>query len=159
MFDYGLCISSMQIQDYFDLVFVANATAGIKMIMEAFREQKDGFWYGYHKDAHTSLVGVREAARAGHHCFMSDAEVEEWLQARDSNSAFLCQDELALFAYPAQSNMDGRRLDLTWTGRLRSSKQSKNTYTLLDAAALVSTSPLDLSKPVAGSRLHRPQLL
>ena len=130
---------------YFDLVFVANATAGIKMVMEAFREQKDGFWYGYHKDAHTSLVGVREVAKAGHHCFMSDDEVEDWLQARDSNSEFLCQDELALFAYPAQSNMDGRRLALTWTGRLRSSKQSKNTYSLLDAAALVSTSPLDLS--------------
>ena len=131
--------------DYFDLIFVANATAGIKMIMEAFRERESGFWYGYHKDAHTSLIGMREAAKAGHHCFMSDAEVEAWLHARDSESAFLCQDELALFAYPAQSNMDGRRLPLDWTGRLRSSKQSMNSYSLLDAAALVSTSPLDLS--------------
>lgn len=133
--------------DCFDLIFVANATAGIKMVMEAFREQKDGFWYGYHKDAHTSLVGVREAAKAGHHCFISDEEVEEWLRARDSDSAFLCQEELALFAYPAQSNLNGRRLDLGWTGRLRSSKQGKKTYSLLDASALVSTSPLDLSDP------------
>lgn len=131
--------------DYFDLVFVANATAGMKLVMEAFREQDGGFWYGYHKDAHTSLVGIREAAKAGHHCFMSDEEVEDWLRARESDSAFLCENELALFAYPAQSNMNGRRLDLSWTSRLRSSKQSKNTFSLLDAAALVSTSPLDLS--------------
>ena len=133
--------------DYFDLIFVANATAGMKLVMEAFREKQEGFWYGYHKDAHTSLVGIREAAKAGHHCFMSDEEVEDWLRARDSDSAFLCEDELALFAYPAQSNMNGRRLDLSWTGRLRSSKQSKNTFSLLDAAALVSTSPLDLGDP------------
>ena len=129
----------------FDLIFVANATAGIKVVMDAFREQEEGFWYGYHKDAHTSLVGVREAAKLGHHCFMSDAEVEAWLQARDSGSAFWCQDEIALFAYPSQSNMDGRRLPLSWTGCVRSSRNSGKTYTLLDAAALVSTSPLDLS--------------
>ena len=133
--------------DCFDLIFVANATAGIKMVMEAFQEQEGGFWYGYHKDAHTSLIGVREAAKAGHHCFTSDDEVEAWLHARDSDSAFLCQDEIALFAYPAQSNMNGRRLPLEWTGRLRSSRQSTNSYSLLDAAALVSTSPLDLSNP------------
>ena len=131
--------------DDFDLIFVANATAGIKMVMEAFREQEGGFWYGHHKDAHTSLVGVREAAKLGHHCFMSDAEVEAWLQARGSDSAFLCQDEMALFAYPAQSNMDGRRLPLRWTGHLRSSKNAVRTYSLLDAAALVPTAPLDLS--------------
>ncbi|MDI1491021.1 MAG: hypothetical protein OHK93_002226 [Ramalina farinacea] len=63
--------------EHFDLVFVANATAGMKLVMDAFREQEQGFWYGYHKDAHTSLHG-------------------------------------------------------------------KNTYSLLDAAALVSTCPLDL---------------
>ena len=52
----------------FDVVFVANATAGIKMVMDAFRDQDEGFYYGYHRDAHTSLVGVREAAKE-HRCF------------------------------------------------------------------------------------------
>lgn len=129
--------------DLFDVVFVANATAGIKLVMEGFREQEHGFWYGYHKDAHTSLVGVREAAKGTHRCFGSDNEVEEWLD--EGCNALPEGNSLGLFAYPAQSNMNGRRLPLSWTGQLRSSKLGKHVYSLLDAAAMVSTSPLDLS--------------
>ncbi|KAH8731332.1 pyridoxal phosphate-dependent transferase [Phaeosphaeriaceae sp. PMI808] len=121
----------------FDVIFVANATAGIKLVMDAFRDQEDGFWYGYHRDAHTSLIGVREAA-ADHKCFTSDAEVTEWIERQDNEGS-----RTALFAFPAQSNMNGRRLPLEWSHRIRNSKH-KNAYTLLDAAALVSTSPLDL---------------
>ena len=128
--------------DRFDLVFVANATAGIKAVMEGFREQERGFWYGYHQDAHTSLVGVRETARCTHRCFGSDGEVLEWLD-EDADS-LPGGHSLGLFAYPAQSNMNGRRLPLSWTGQLRSSKLGTRVYSLLDAAALVSTSPLDL---------------
>ncbi|PVH97776.1 molybdenum cofactor sulfurase protein-like protein [Periconia macrospinosa] len=124
----------------FDVVFVANATAGIKLVMEAFRDQEEDYWYGYHRDAHTSLVGVRESA-SHHRCFSSDAEVEEWILAQDTQPA---SSTLALFAYPAQSNMNGRRLPLNWPRRLRINRNS-NVYSLLDAAALVSTSPLDLS--------------
>lgn len=131
--------------DMFDLVFVANATAGIKLVMEGFREEEQGFWYGYHRDSHTSLIGVREAARCGHHCFGSDGEVEEWLEGRFDIETKLNDYVKGLFAYPAQSNMNGRRLPLSWTGRLRSSTHGKRVYSLLDAAALVSTSPLDLS--------------
>jgi selenocysteine lyase/cysteine desulfurase len=53
----------------FDLVFVTNATAGIKLVGEIFRDyavsratgkvKALGFWYGYHCDADTSVVGVR----------------------------------------------------------------------------------------------------
>ncbi len=131
--------------DEFDLVFVANATAGIKMVMEGFREHEGGFWYGYHRDSHTSLVGVRETARAGYHCFRNDMEVEEWLGGLDPTESIGVEDALGLFAYPAQSNMNGRRLPLSWPKRLRLSKLGNRVYSLLDAAALVSTSPLDLS--------------
>ncbi|KAF2405406.1 PLP-dependent transferase [Trichodelitschia bisporula] len=116
--------------DDFDVVFVANATAGIKLVMECFREE--GFFFGYHRDSHTSLVGVREAATESR-CFESDAEVETWLRS-DVRSK-------SLLAYPAQSNMDGRRLPLEWCAAART---SPHIYTLVDAAALVSTSPLDL---------------
>ena len=131
--------------DLFDLVFVANATAGIKLVMEGFREQEHAFWYGYHRDSHTSLVGVREAAKAGHHCFESDEEVEDWIQHHDAMMTDSNAPIMRLFAYPAQSNMNGRRLPLRWAYEFRSSKTRKHTYSLLDAAALVSTSPLDLS--------------
>lgn len=133
--------------DHFELVFVANATAGIKLVMESFRDHENGFWYGYHKDSHTSLVGVRQAAAAGQHCFESDEEVEQWLTGGDNLSTFSNDASLGLFAYPAQSNFNGRRLPLSWPGRVRSSHfiQRQRIYTLLDAAALASTSPLDFS--------------
>ncbi|KAG9623344.1 PLP-dependent transferase, partial [Aureobasidium melanogenum] len=122
--------------DDFDLVFVANATAGIKLVADALREHESGFWYGYHRDAHTSLIGVRELAKE-HHCFAEDKEVEDWIEQEEQDT----QTRLGLFAYPAQSNMNGRRLPLDWCGRTR----NKGMLTLLDAAALVSTSPLFLA--------------
>ncbi|KAL9126019.1 MAG: hypothetical protein Q9175_007987 [Cornicularia normoerica] len=57
-------------------------------------------------------------------------------------------EALELFAYPAQSNMNGRRLPLDWPARLRStSQEGREVYSLLDAAAYVATSSLDLSDP------------
>lgn len=122
----------------FDVVFVANATAGIKLVMDAFRDHEDGFWYGYHRDAHTSLIGVRELATQ-HRCFATDAEVDDWIQQPTN------EGRTRLFAYPAQSNMNGRRLPRDWSQDIRAASNEGDTYTLLDAAALVSTSPLDLS--------------
>ncbi|MCJ1243846.1 hypothetical protein MMC30_001043 [Trapelia coarctata] len=132
--------------DAFDVVFVANATAGIKLVADCFREHTNGFWYGYHNDAHTSQVGVREVAR-NHKCFESDEEVNGWIAGHDGNQFEQAGDSVVgLFAYPAQSNMNGRRLPLNWCGQIRNRSKGniKAVYTLLDAAALVSTSPLDL---------------
>jgi len=132
--------------DHFDIVFVANATAGIKLVTDAFRDQIGGFWYAYHRDAHTSLVGARETAMAGHHCFESDSEVEDWLSGKDRPGTTDGDAGVGLFAYPAQSNMNGRRLPRSWPCKIRSSglTEHNRVFTLLDAAALVSTSPLDL---------------
>lgn len=41
--------------------------------------------------------------------------------------------------------MNGERLPLDWTGKLRFSLHHPNSYSLLDVAALVSTTPIDLS--------------
>ena len=132
----------------FDLVFVANATAGIKLVTEAFRALPGGFSYVYHQACHTSLVGIREEAQEAL-CSPSD-DIESWISAR-KQVAFPCQRPNTLFAYPAQSNMDGRRFPLTWASSLRnraSSSRQNNTnraWTMLDAAAYAATSPLDLS--------------
>ena len=125
----------------YDIVFTANATAAVKLVMEAFRAQNGGFWYGYHVDSHTSLVGVRESAKE-HRCFESDGDVERWIQLNGEDTPTTAK----LFAYPAQSNMNGRRLPLDWTSRIRSVSTSRR-YTLLDAAAYASTSPIDLGTP------------
>lgn len=50
----------------------------------------------------------------------------------------------ALFAYPAQSNLTGRRLPLQWAHKARN---THGYFTLLDAAALLMTKLLDLQNP------------
>lgn len=128
-------------------MFVPNATAGIKLVAESLRDfrpspnSQQGFWYGYHVDSHTSLVGVRSLADLGNHCFSTEDEVRQWNGGLDEED-----DSTRLFAYPAQSNMNGRRFPLNWCNQIRQSGR-RNTFTLLDAASLVSTSPLDLSDP------------
>lgn len=110
----------------FDLIFVPNATAAIKLVMESFRDLAAAsgqrnlpgqFWYGYHGDSHTSVVGVRETTNGLHHCFETDDEVEQWLDGRVDSGCM--PGQLGLFAYPGQSNMTGRRLPLNWSAHLR----------------------------------------
>ncbi|KAI1155234.1 PLP-dependent transferase [Nemania diffusa] len=133
----------------FDLIFVANATAAVKLVADCFRDLAEKsrdrkFWYGYHKDAHTSIVGVRELTYGHFHCFENDEEVEEWLQFPENACASRDNPNgLGLFAYPGQSNMTGRRLPLSWSWRARHSESLQNTYTLLDAAALAMTYPME----------------
>ena len=120
--------------DEFDLVFIANATAGIKLVADAFRDAPGGFWFGYHYESHTSIVGVRELA-AAHKCYTSDQEVEQVIRSSRGLTTIP-----KLFAYPAESNMNGRRLAMEWCEQLRNA----GFYTLLDAAAFASTAKLDL---------------
>lgn len=129
----------------FDLIFVANATAGIKLVSEALRASPGSFHYAYHQSAHTSLVGVREEARDS--VCLDDAAVEKLLAG---NVPFECEAKgvaTTLFAYAAQSNMDGQRYPLDWSQRLRHLDWPSGTscLTILDAAALAPTTPLDLS--------------
>lgn len=158
---------------HFDLVFTLNATHALKIVYESFQHLaasrssgQDGrsYWLGFHGDAHNSLIGGRELAD-DHRCFDSDREVEEWLEMASSDPKLLA-NRIGLFAYPGQSNMTGRRLPLTWyvgwdfihliagvtltmgrPGRIRESHVGDRVFTLFDAAALCTTSPLDLSVP------------
>lgn len=130
--------------DYFDVVFTANATAAVKLVMECFSGIEGGFDYCYHLNCHTSLVGVRELAKRSY-CLATDEQTEEWLDTGHQLFEACDGNRTTLFGYPAQSNMNGQRLPLHWAHQLRKSGSHPDTYTLLDAAALVSTSPFDLS--------------
>lgn len=140
--------------EHFDLVFVANASAAIKLVVESFAEiEPPGFWYGYHKDAHTSLVGIRQLASSSR-CFESDREVDTWLKDMGKGESFKASSDVTvgLFAYPAQSNMNGHRLPLRWAEEVRQrclTSASQRIYTLLDVAAYVMTAQLDLSNEKA----------
>ncbi|EXJ79047.1 selenocysteine lyase [Capronia epimyces CBS 606.96] len=136
--------------DEFDIVFVANATAAIKLVGDALRDHDNGFRYHYHGEAHTSLVGLREVAGLGSTCLATDEKVEDWLGSVECGVRGQHGD-VSLFAYPAQSNMTGRRLPLQWCRRVNNVRLSSGNpiFTLLDAASLVSTAPLNLSDSVA----------
>ena len=127
----------------FDLVFTSNATSAMKMVAEAFRASPAGFAYAYHQAAHTSLVGIREEAKAS--CCLDDSSVDDWIQrGGPADPRGGSQLLPLLFSYSAQSHMDGKRYPLSWTSRLRQ-VSSGTTYVLLDAASYAATSPLNLS--------------
>lgn len=126
----------------FDLVFIANATAGIKLVADAFRASAEGFVYAYHQASHTSIVGVREEARNS--LCLSTEYVANWIRGDVYPFEDFDAELPILFAYPAQSNMDGSRYPLAWSNMARERQHTSPIYTLLDAAAFVSTSPLDL---------------
>ena len=135
----------------FDLIFVANATAGIKVVAEALRAAPGGFDYAYHQSAHTSLVGVREEARTS--VCLDDAAVEDWLAGKMPPQREAESAATTLFAYAAQSNMDGRRFPSDWSQRLRNLDWPSDTsfLTILDAAALAPTTPLDFGNSDAAA--------
>jgi molybdenum cofactor sulfurtransferase len=123
--------------ELFDVVFVANATAGIKLVADGFSGCPAGFRYKYLRDAHTSLVGV--SAMAKESACLNETEVETWLD----NDSVDGDSRPSLFAYPAQSNFNGRRFPLDWVSRLR--QKRPGWYSLLDAASYLTTTPLDYS--------------
>jgi len=88
--------------EHFDIVFTANATASIKLVAEGFSGGTEGFDYCYHRNSHTSLVGVRELAHHSH-CFASNGEVESWLAGKEKHAEDMFPQRPVLFAYPAQS--------------------------------------------------------
>ena len=88
--------------EHFDIIFTANATASIKLVTEGFSGLTEGFDYYYHRNSHTSLIGVRELAHHSH-CFASNEEVERWLVGGERDSEGDSSQRPMLFAYPAQS--------------------------------------------------------
>lgn len=129
--------------DEFDVVFTANATAAIKLVADCFRDQN--FDYIYHKDVHTSVVGVRELSASTSKCLASNEEVEHWINLQKSKTT----SKLQLFAYPAQSNLNGYRPPYSWCRGIKdacwSSKSVQSTYVLLDAASYLTSGRLDLA--------------
>lgn len=130
--------------DDHDLLFVANATAAIKLVAELFRDfWSSGFQYGYHIDSHTSLEGLRKLATAVY-CCLVDGDVTDWITENNITPS----SSPTLFAFPAQSDITGRRLPLHWCDAIRGvgGQARRNVFSLLDAECFVFTAPLHVSK-------------
>jgi len=133
--------------EVFDVVFVANATAGVKLIAEGFAGSPQGFRYRYLRDVHTSLVGAGNLAQQRE--YMEEHQVNQWLSGGIPVRADMSEkhqlekggNQPGLFAYPAQSNFNGKRFPLDWNPRLRAN--CPGWFSLLDAASYLTTTPLD----------------
>ncbi|ODA81868.1 hypothetical protein RJ55_00373 [Drechmeria coniospora] len=128
----------------YDLVFVANATAGVKLVVEALRSLPRGYAYAYHQACHTSLIGAREESTSS--VCLDDHDVQDWLDGKDPFRGASANTSATLFSYSAQSHMNGKRYPMGWAKGVKENvaKNSAAVYTLVDAASFSATSQLDL---------------
>jgi selenocysteine lyase/cysteine desulfurase len=129
-------------------IFTANATAACRLVGEAYRFEHDNrFVLTF--DNHNSVNGIREYARARRTRvqYLAGDNVELRTETETVRAALARQmigrrGPAGLFAFPAQSNFSGVRHPLEWVELA----QRHGFDVLLDAAAYVPTSALDLSE-------------
>ncbi|NOQ74999.1 MAG: aminotransferase class V-fold PLP-dependent enzyme [Crocinitomix sp.] len=130
--------------DYF-CVFTQNASAALKIVGECYPFTNKGHFLLL-ADNHNSVNGIREYAVNKHSTFeYCPIQYEDLRVNTDTLTELLAgkdECEQKLFAFPAQSNVSGVKHDLKWIEKAH----DKGWDVLLDAAAFVPTSKLDLSK-------------
>ncbi len=131
--------------DEYVVAFTQNASGALRLVGEAYPFTPTGeFLLTF--DNHNSVNGIREFARArGAHVTYAPVIPPDMRIDPDRLTDFLAQPSNGsprLFAYPAQSNFSGVRHSLEWIDRAHDAGWD----VLLDAAAFVPTSHLDLGR-------------
>ncbi|PHH91321.1 hypothetical protein CDD83_969 [Cordyceps sp. RAO-2017] len=136
--------------DEYAVIFTANATAAIRLVGESYPFRR-GTRLVLTSDNHNSVNGLRVYAQRAHarttyiHTRAPELRIETATVAASLSRPRSCNLFRAprknLFAYPAQSNFTGVRHPLSWV----SLAQERGYDVLLDAAAYLPTSTLDLS--------------
>jgi selenocysteine lyase/cysteine desulfurase len=131
-------------EDEYACIFTPNATGALRLVGEAYPfGPADRFLALF--DNHNSVNGIREFARAkgARTAYVPleapDLRVQEGLLERYLDD--LAPGSHGLFAYPAQSNFSGVKHPLEWIALA----QARGWDVIVDAAAFVPTSRLDLS--------------
>ena len=131
-------------RDYY-CVFTANASAALQIVGECYRFSNDSVLL-LAADNHNSVNGIREYCKnkGGSCCYCSMDEEELSIDEEFLNARLQGYDDKKnkLFAYPAQSNASGVKHSLSWIQKA----QSRGWDVLLDAAAFVPSSKLDLAR-------------
>uniref|UniRef100_T1ISR7 Molybdenum cofactor sulfurase n=1 Tax=Strigamia maritima TaxID=126957 RepID=T1ISR7_STRMM len=142
-------------QEEYDVVFTANATAAIKLVGECL-EWSENDIFVHLKDNHTSVLGIRAlaSARGARVRCLSDDQMLELSGPTDlaNCQSFDCKKGFGLFAFPAESNFCGRKYPLAWIRQMDSLDSGRCWFCLLDAAAFLACSPLNL-------KTHRPDFV
>lgn len=130
--------------DEYIAIFTGNASGALKLIGESYPFAGGRYLLTF--DNHNSVNGIREFAhaRGGEVSYIPVALPDMRVDASqlDRELAQPSKNGYNLFAYPAQSNFSSVKHPLEWI-----EKAHKHGWdVLLDAAAFVPTSPLDLGK-------------
>ncbi|XP_022919276.2 molybdenum cofactor sulfurase 3 [Onthophagus taurus] len=133
--------------DKYSIIFTSGATESLKIIGESFDYNEGSFVYL--EDNHTSVLGMRDFAEKTKVILCDEADFLLNKSSRFTEENLMTQNN-SLFVYPAQSNFNGKKYPLTWikniqNGVLNERNNRSNWFCMLDAAAFVSTSFLDLS--------------
>eukprot|EP00004_Rigifila_ramosa_P019831 TRINITY_DN5095_c0_g1_i1.p1 TRINITY_DN5095_c0_g1~~TRINITY_DN5095_c0_g1_i1.p1 ORF type:complete len:805 (+),score=142.58 TRINITY_DN5095_c0_g1_i1:1-2415(+) len=127
------------------LIFTSGATAALKLVGEGFPWSPNST-FAFLLDNHTSVLGIREYA-------LSHGAVLKPLAPHQLSAALDPPADTGgphLIALPMQSNFSGTKYDLAILGVAAAVPASEHRFwTLLDAAAAVGSSPLDLSSTPA----------
>lgn len=134
-------LSYFNAEDY-HCIFTSNASGALKIVGECFPFESGHFLF--FTDNHNSVNGIKEYCKnAGGNYETVKMQVEDLQVSEDELFTKLTEVKAKnkLFAYPAQSNVSGVKHSLDYI----SAAQSMGWHVLLDAAAFVPTSRLDLS--------------
>lgn len=135
--------------DEYSVILTSGATAALKILSESFdfdeSSQSDGC-FSYLRDNHTSVLGMREIVKTKN---ITCVERDQFLNGKFSES--ILNKGNSLLVYPAQCNFSGFKYPLSAIRNVQTANggvtiDDSNQYVCLDAAAFVSTNPLDLSK-------------
>lgn len=128
----------------YTVVFTANASAAAKLVGEGMSTIDEETHYAYLEDSHTSLVGLRNMAHS--YTPVGFCQMESMLDELGSGLHYNGKSTHVI-SWPAQSNFSGQRYPTRqWLSTLSQIQSgTKQIYTVLDAAAISSTLPPDLS--------------
>lgn len=131
----------------YSVIFTSGATASLKLLAETFDfgDPSSGGSFSYLRDNHTSVLGMREIVKTKN---IVCVERNDFLRGEFSKS--IANNGNSLLVYPAQCNFSGYKYPLSGIRKFQTANGDtiyhSNQYVCLDAAAFVSTNPLDLSK-------------
>jgi molybdenum cofactor sulfurtransferase len=130
--------------DYF-CIFTANASGALKIVGESYPFNASSTFI-LTSDNHNSVNGIREFCKGkGGTTQYATVHYDDLCLDEDNLQQLLENappSDTRLFAFPAQSNVSGIKHDLSWIAKA----QALGFDVLLDAAAYVPTSKLDLQK-------------
>lgn len=137
--------------DDYSVIFTSGATASLKILAESFDFDDsssplgDGGCFSYLRDNHTSVLGMREIVKTK---TIKCVERDQFLCGNFDK--LIASKGNSLLVYPAQCNFSGFKYPLSAIRNFQTANgasiEDSNQFVCLDAAAFVSTNPLDLSQ-------------